>query len=336
MRFFAETKRTTHNTLIRHVSSSGFVFPAITCAISSRCGGRRDAPRATVRLQEYESPRVLQPALQKAADAFGEKDEVHFGQVNGYKEKAIQTRYEVKGHPSFKVTLLADSLSFSPRSALGQRLPPPPPSARICSVVRQRQHGCVALLLRPLHGWIRRYAHQNGELALLSHACPPAGAAVHSRAFFFDAPLLNRRADQRANPQEPRRALVKKTYALIRPWVKGPAECLPQEPSAALPGPAAQRAMHTRHVRSRSMHRDGDPRDPTPSPRRARSVVRRVRRAAAFPAHCAFSTGTRRTRLPRRICCPARCAREGGTSARMSARRAGRSRRRACACRRSR
>ena len=125
MRFFAETKRTTHNTLIRHVSSSGFVFPAITCAISSRCGGRRDAPRATVRLQEYESPRVLQPALQKAADAFGEKDEVHFGQVNGYKEKAIQTRYEVKGHPSFKVTLLADSLSFSPRSALGQRLPPP-------------------------------------------------------------------------------------------------------------------------------------------------------------------------------------------------------------------
>ena len=47
---------------------------------------------------------MLQPALQKAADAFGEKDEVHFGQVNGYKEKAIQTRYEVKGHPSFKVT----------------------------------------------------------------------------------------------------------------------------------------------------------------------------------------------------------------------------------------
>ena len=162
----------------------------------------------------------------------------------------------------------------------------------------------------------------------------PAQRFTHAR--FFDAPLLNRRADQRANPQEPRRALVKKTYALIRPWVKGPAECLPQEPSAALPGPAAQRAMHTRHVRSRSMHRDGDPRDPTPSPRRARSVVRRVRRAAAFPAHCAFSTGTRRTRLPRRICCPARCAREGGTSARMSARRAGRSRRRACACRRSR
>ena len=183
MRFFAETKRTTHNTLIRHVSSSGFVFPAITCAISSRCGGRRDAPRATVRLQEYESPRVLQPALQKAADAFGEKDEVHFGQVNGYKEKAIQTRYEVKGHPSFKVTLLADSLSLSllvPLLVSGC----PPPSARICSVVRQRQHGCVALLLRPLHGWIRRYAHQNGELALLSHACPPAGAAVHSRAFF--------------------------------------------------------------------------------------------------------------------------------------------------------
>ena len=183
MRFFAETKRTTHNTLIRHVSSSGFVFPAITCAISSRCGGRRDAPRATVRLQEYESPRVLQPALQKAADAYGEKDEVHFGQVNGYKEKAIQTRYEVKGHPSFKVTLLADSLSLSllvPLLVSGC----PPPSARICSVVRQRQHGCVALLLRPLHGWIRRYAHQNGELALLSHACPPAGAAVHSRAFF--------------------------------------------------------------------------------------------------------------------------------------------------------
>ena len=116
---------------------------------------------------------MLQPALQEAADAFGEKDEVHFGQVNGYKEKAIQTRYEVKGHPSFKVT------SYS---KLSLSLPRLICALHTCSraVVRQRQHGCVAVLLRPLHRWIRGNAHQNGEWRYFREPVrPPAQQSLH-------------------------------------------------------------------------------------------------------------------------------------------------------------
>ena len=40
--------------------------------------------------------------MQEAAADYSEKDGVLFGQVNGYKEKAISERFGVKGHPTFK------------------------------------------------------------------------------------------------------------------------------------------------------------------------------------------------------------------------------------------